>query len=125
MNLIKPAAWSDAVLGVWLLAAPAVIGYQATRPVTVLEDLVPGLFLCATSAMILARKLRPIRIEWLQALCGVWLVAGSIALVFSRQPRAALNSVFVGVAVLMVSLCVWLTTGPRTRARAAHQIRHV
>jgi hypothetical protein len=118
MNLIKPAAWSDAALGVWLLAAPAAIGYQATRPVTVLEDLIPGLFLCVTSGLILVLKRRPIRVEWLQALCGVWLVAGSIALVFSRLPRAALNSVLVGVAVLMLSLCVWLTAGPRTRARA-------
>jgi hypothetical protein len=109
MNLIKPAAWSDIALGVWLLAAPSVIGYQATRPVIVFEDLVPGLFLCATSAVILFLRKSPIRVEWLQAICGLWLLAGSVALVFSRMPQAALNGVVVGLITLALSVSVWLT----------------
>jgi ABC-type thiamin/hydroxymethylpyrimidine transport system permease subunit len=110
MALIKAAAWSDIALGAWLLAAPSVVGYQASRPVVVFEDLVPGLFLCFTSGLILAAKLRPLRVEWLQVLCGLWLMAGSVALVFSRLPHAALNAVFVGVAVCAVSLVVWASS---------------
>ena len=113
MTLIKPAAWSDVALGVWLLAAPSVIGYQATRPVVVIEDLVPGLFLLATSGVILALRAQTFRVEWLQALCGLWLIAGSVALVFTRLPHAALNGVIVGVGVVALSLTAWLSSEPR------------
>lgn len=113
MTLIKPAAWSDIALGAWLLAAPSVIGYQASRPVVVVEDLVPGLFLLVTSGVILALRAQPFRMEWLQALCGLWLIAGSVALVFSRLPHAALNGVLVGVGVFALSVSAWLTSEPR------------
>jgi len=108
MRLIKAAAWSDIALGAWLLAAPSVIGYQTSRPVVVVEDLVPGLFLCVTAGLILAAKMRPLRTEWLQLICGLWLIGGSIALVFSSMPRAALNAIVVGVAVCGLSLSTWL-----------------
>jgi hypothetical protein len=112
MNLIKRAAWVDIALGLWLLAAPSVIGYQATRPIAVFEDILPGLFLFVTSVLILTLKARPFRLEWLQALCGLWLMAGSVALIVQHLPGGALNGVLAGVGVFAVSLTVWLLSTP-------------
>ncbi len=107
MKLIASIAWTDLILGAWLLAAPSVIGYQATRPAGVVEDLLPGIFLCVTSCVILLMKWRPQRLEWLQAICGIWLLAGSIALAVYHLPHAALNGMLVGVAVTGLSLAAW------------------
>ena len=109
MKLTKPAAWSDIALGIWLLSAPSVIGFQFSRPITVVEDVLPGIALCLLSLLILAMRLRPLYLEWLQLVCGLWLIAGSVALVFSSMPRAALNGVAVGAAAMVLSLMTWGT----------------
>jgi len=105
----------DLLLGVWLLVAPAVIGYQWSRPITIAEDLIPGLFLCATSCWLLLMKWRRRDVTWLQSLCGLWLIAGSIALVFGRLPHAALNGIFVGTAVLLLNAAVFVIRPPATQ----------
>jgi len=110
MKIIRQAAIADVALGIWLLAAPSVIGYQATRPIAVFEDLLPGLFLAITGALVLFAKTRPFNVEWLQLLCGLWLIAGAVALTLQRLNGGAVNGVIVGVAVFLLSLAVWVTT---------------
>ncbi len=112
MKTLRSIATIDLLLGVWLLAAPSVIGYQWARPMTVAEDLIPGLFLCATSCVLLLMKWRGRDVTWLQALCGLWLIAGSIALVFARLPHAALNGIVVGTAVLLLNALVFVVRSP-------------
>jgi hypothetical protein len=101
---MKHVTWADLVLAVWLVASPFVIGYAASRPVAVTEDIIPGIFLFATSCWILAVKIAPLRVNWLQALCGLWLIIGSFVLLFSRLSHAALNDLIVGILVLAVNL---------------------
>jgi hypothetical protein len=114
MKFIRQAAVADILLGIWLLAAPSVIGYQATRPIAVFEDLLPGLFLVVTAGLVLFMKSRAFPIEWLQALCGIWLLVGAIALAFQRLHVAAVNSLVVGVVVFALSLLVWALTSRTT-----------
>ncbi|HXD73165.1 MAG TPA: SPW repeat protein, partial [Vicinamibacterales bacterium] len=91
MKFIRQAAIADILLGLWLLAAPSVIGYQATRAVAVFEDLLPGAFLLVTAALVLFMKSGAFRLEWLQLLCGLWLLVGAVALTFQRIPKGAVN----------------------------------
>jgi SPW repeat-containing protein len=101
---MKSVTWADMGLGVWLVASPFVIGYPASRPVAVIEDIIPGIFLFATSCWILAIKIAPLRVNWFQALCGLWLIIGSFALLFGQLSRGALNDLIVGILVLAVNL---------------------
>ena len=101
---MKNVTWADIGLGVWLVASPFVIGYAASRPAAVIEDIIPGIFLLATSCWILAIKIAPLRVNWFQALCGLWLIIGSFVLLFGRLSRGALNDLIVGILVLAVNL---------------------
>lgn len=94
---MKQGSLTEIVLGVWLVVSPFVIGRAGARPVV--EDLIPGVFLCATSCWILWHT-GALRIAWLQALCGLALVVGSFAFLFGGLPHAAVNNLVVGLLVL-------------------------
>jgi SPW repeat-containing protein len=96
--------WADMVLGVWLVVSPFVIGYGVSRFLAIIEDLIPGAFFVATSCWILTSKLAPLRVNWLQALCGLWLIIGSFVWLFGRLSHAALNDLIVGILVLAVNV---------------------
>jgi hypothetical protein len=104
MKRISWAPISLLFLGAWLIASPFLFRYTASRPAAVFEDLVPGIVLIAMSSWVLIMKTAPVLAEWLQALCGVWLVLGSFVLLFSRLGPAGLNDLIVGFGVLVISL---------------------
>jgi hypothetical protein len=56
----------------------------------------------ATSCWILAAKNVPRRVNWMQALCGLWLLIGSAVLLTGRLFHAALDDLIVGLLVLTV-----------------------
>src|SRR5690242_11022757 len=103
---MKYMTWADMTLGTWLIVSPVIIGYSAIRPVVVATDILPGLFLIATSAWILAMHFVPLRVTWLQAVSGLWLIIGSFVLMFSHLSHAATNALIVGILVLVVNLIV-------------------
>jgi hypothetical protein len=107
MNVV----WVDVVLGLWLIASPWVLSNSLSQQIVVAEDFLPGIVLIATSLWILAIKLATLRVSWLQALSGLWLIVGSFVFVFMRLPHAALNVLIVGVVVLAVYLeAMWTQT---------------
>jgi hypothetical protein len=100
-------SWAPIVLlliGVWLMASPFVLHYSAMRPSAVFEDFVPGILLVVTAGWALAARTAPVFAEWIQALCGVWLVLGSFVLLFSRVTPASLNHLVIGFVVVLISL---------------------
>lgn len=101
---MKHVTWVTLVLGAWLLASPFVIGYSPWRRAAVAENALPGVFLLITSCWILSMPIARPRVEWVQTLCGLWLILGSFVLLFSRVPRGSLNDLIVGILVLIVSL---------------------
>jgi SPW repeat len=108
---MKKLTWVEVALGVWLIGSPLALGYAASRPLIVAENLLPGLFLIATSGWMLARNAGRLRADWLQELCGLWLIIGSVALLVFELPRAALNVLIVGLLVIAVDLVdMWILT---------------
>ena len=94
---MKRGSVTEIVLGMWLVVSSFIIGHAGARPVV--EDLVPGVFLCATSCWILWHT-SALRVAWLQGLCGLALVVGSFAFLFGGLPHAAVNNLVVGLLVL-------------------------
>ena len=101
---MKHLTWADIVLGGWLMASPFILGYAASRPIVFVGDIIPGSFLLATSCWILVTKGAPLLVTWFQALCGLWLIIGSVVLLVGRLSHAALNDLLVGMLVLAVYL---------------------
>jgi hypothetical protein len=100
---MKFQTWADAALGVWLLALPLAIGHSSLG-LMVAEQILPGVFLIATAAWILIRRVNRLRVTWLQALDGLWLIVGSFVLLFNNLPHAAVNALAAGLLTLALSM---------------------
>jgi hypothetical protein len=108
---MKKLTWVEMALGVWLIASPLALGYAASHPFVVAENLLPGIFLIATSGWILAKHSGRLGTDWVQELCGLWLIIGSVALMVVHMPHAALNVLIVGLLVIAVDLFdMWTLT---------------
>lgn len=89
----------NVALGVWLTAAPSLLGYADDRAALVNDQTVGPL---VTSMAITAvwQVMRPVR--WVNAALGAWLLLAP--LVFGFPLPAAINSVVVGTIVIAIAL---------------------
>ena len=81
------------LLGVWLMAAPAVLGHVGTTAGS--SDRVVGPAIAAIAFVAASEITRPIR--WVNLLGALWLIVGPWLLDFPTA--AAINDLIVGVAV--------------------------
>ncbi len=91
------ARWLSAALGVWLMAAPAVIGYSGAADTSdrIAGPLIASVSICAAWAVLAG-------LRWLNLGFASWLVLAPWVL---RSPvDAAINSVAVGLALAALSL---------------------
>jgi len=87
------------LVGIWLMAAPQVLGYAGSRAAADNHHVVGPLV--ATFAVIaLWQVTRPLR--WLNLLLGLWLIVSPIIL--SHPPVAMAHSVVGGAVVVAMSL---------------------
>jgi hypothetical protein len=86
----------SALLGVWLMAAPALLGYSGTASTS---DRVVGPLVAAIAIIAIWEITRPLR--WLGVPFGLWLlVAPSF---FHFPSHALLNSAVVGTVLVILS----------------------
>jgi hypothetical protein len=88
----------SAVLGVWLLAAPAVLGAHGPSADS---DHVAGALVLTVAATALAEVTRVAR--FLNVLCGAWLVLAPWVL-SGDSAAARWDDVIVGIALILLSL---------------------
>lgn len=111
--------WQDplnAVLGVWVILSPWVLGYQDTR-LAMINALVVGLALSAAAlgAIFVPRAWE----EWTEVVLGAWLVIAPWVFGFSTHYQATLGTVATGLVV--VALALWtLLTDKDYRSWMAH-----
>jgi uncharacterized membrane protein len=89
---------ASAVLGLWLMASPAVFG---SEPPAANSNYLVGALVVTVALTALAEVGRPVR--FVNALFGVWVVAAPW-LLSGATPVAAWNDVLVGVALILLSL---------------------
>jgi NAD(P)-dependent dehydrogenase (short-subunit alcohol dehydrogenase family) len=81
-------------LGVWLTAAPSLLGYHGPLRV---NDLIVGPLVASFSLIAMAEVMRPLR--WCNFILGVWLVIAPWVL--ERSGRLLPHSFFVGALLMM------------------------
>jgi hypothetical protein len=94
----------NTVLGIWLMAAPAVLGYEGTRAAD--HDRIVGPVLATFACVAIWEATRPLR--WVNLLLGIWLVAAPWLI--GSPTTATLNGVVVGIVVAALSLVRGRTT---------------
>ncbi|MCC6472659.1 MAG: SPW repeat protein [Burkholderiales bacterium] len=107
--------WANFLLGLWLFASPWVLGYADLGQVTV-NALIFGFLLVVFS--LLPLKLPAVWEEWIDLLCGLWLIAAPFVLGFTGQFSAAVNSLLVGTLVAL--LAAWAMSLDREIVRWWH-----
>lgn len=86
----------SALLGVWLMAAPAILGYSGAASIS---DRVVGPLVAATAIIAIWEVTRPIR--WLGVPLGLWLLVAPAS--FHSPSPAVVNSAIVGTALVVLS----------------------
>jgi hypothetical protein len=101
---MRRVTYINLILGVWLIAAPAVFGVFTTNRIAAANDVGLGVLLIATSWWIVATRTAQLPVSGFQLLCGIWLIAGPFVLRYSGFAQATLNDMIAGALVLVVSV---------------------
>lgn len=101
--------WQDplnALLGLWVVVSPWVLGYQDTTT-AMANSVVVGLALAAAAlgAMLVPRAWE----EWTEVGLGLWLAVSPWVLGFSALERVTMNVAITGLVVVALSLWTLLT----------------
>lgn len=118
--MMRIERWQDlinAVLGLWLLASPWVIGYD-DGGTAMWNAITAGVLLAALAlgAVFIPRAWE----EWAQGGIGAWLIASPWVLAFSEREGPMLTAMWAGIAV--VALALWTLLADKERgASQAHQ----
>lgn len=108
---MKYVSWTNVVLGLWLIAAPFLLGYSGlTR--AAYEDVLLGI---GIASLALWRAVGPetremAGVSWLVATAGAWVAIAPFALGYEAASAAVGNDVTVGIVVL--GLAVWRALAP-------------
>ena len=108
MEHLKHVVQLNIVLGLWLLAAPFVLGYSgSTVELTTSET--AGVWLIAFAWWMLVAESGQIAAGVLQMLGGIGLAAAPFALHYQRMSRPFDNDVVIGVLCILVSaIATWM-----------------
>lgn len=98
------AQLGNALLGIWLMAAPAVLHYAGAASV---NDRIVGPLAAACAIIALSEVTRPVR--WVNVALGLWLIVAPW--IWGAPYRGAVNDVVVG---LLLALCA-LVRGTHTQ----------
>lgn len=88
------------LLGLWLIVAPVVIGYQGMAAI---NDLVLGatvLFVAVVSAAALPRFTAS---SWVTLCCGIWVVFAPAWLGYEQLQLPATNDVAIGLLITLLA----------------------
>lgn len=101
--------WQDpvnALVGVWLVISPWVLGFQSEMNVLA-NAVIVGLLLIAAAlgAMFVPRAWE----EWTEGALGLWLVVSPWAVGFAGMTNAKISAICSGVVVLVLALWVLAT----------------
>lgn len=100
MKLFRTGAWArllNSAVGIWLMAAPAVLGYDAPAATS---DRLIGPVAVSFAIIALWEVTRPVR--RVNTALGLWLLAAPWLLGYAPVP--AVNSIIAGVLLITLSL---------------------
>lgn len=92
------ARLGNAALGIWLMAAPAVLGYAGAAEV---NDRIVGPVAATFALVAIAAVMRPLR--WVNTVVGGWLLVAPWLLGYDAT-RTIVNDLLVGVLLIAFSL---------------------
>lgn len=106
---IQWSSGTNLLSGLWLLAAPFVLGYSDVGA-ALSNDLIVGIVVMTLAAIRAARPAQGPGMSWTNALLGAWLVIAPFLLGYGDLGAAVANDIIVGLVVLTVGSVSALAT---------------
>ncbi len=109
----KSLSWLIALVGLWHLISPWVLGYTAFTSALVNAVIFGALLIIFGVVAALVRSAGAARwLNWLNALIGIWLIIAPFALGFAALHRGAeVNSIIVGIVELVLGVIAAVMAG--------------
>lgn len=114
------ANWVVALIGVWFVIAPFVLGFQAAQAQMV-TSIIGGLILLLLGgwAALNEEARRKLWIQYVNGLVGIWFVIAPWVLRFADRPGEMWTSLLGGLVTVV--LCAWLAFSVLPRELAARR----
>jgi hypothetical protein len=109
---MRSIPWITLVVGLWLLAAPFVVGYWDTFPATA-NDVALGVLIAAASLWMVLKADAPGWLDWALMIFGIWAVIAPFTLGYSARTIAMANDVAAGVIVIVLAIVRQVSTSRR------------
>lgn len=93
----------NVVIGVWLMVAPAVLGYSGVSDIASASDRIVGPLIVSSAIVAIWPEVRPLR--WVNAALGTWLLVGvpAVALVVDWPLEGIVSSVLSGALTVTMA----------------------
>jgi len=100
--------------GIWLIAAPFILGYSAS-PAPLWNDIVCGLLIAVLAGIRRSNILQNIGLSYFNAGIGAWLIIAPFALGYVVR-SATWNDIAVGILVLIMG--IWSASATNSALRS-------
>lgn len=96
--------WLVAIVGLWEVLAPPILGYTAT-PAAAGNAIIVGVTLIILAVMddLMENAGTDKTLDWVNGVVGVWLVMSPFALGYSTVTAALWNDIIVGAVVIVLA----------------------
>lgn len=118
MNRVRTASAINAILGVWLIAAPWIYGYAEDRISSVWNSVVVGLVIAAFGSLRIGSPDKASILSWTNLALGAWMAASPWLYDYTDNFGWMWNSVVVGVVVIVLAARSANTTLTERRPQA-------
>lgn len=106
MRTAKILSWLVALIGLWTIVSPYVLGYSALSAATWNAYILGIVLVILGVVTAIWENVKYDRaLDWITAVLGLWLVLSPFILAFSTQTSAMWNNIISGVVVII--LAVW------------------
>ncbi len=114
----KSLNWIIALIGVWEVISPFVLGFRSMNTAMVDAVIVGGVLIVFGIVSAFSRGAARV-LDWLNALLGIWLIIAPFFLAFAALTRAGeISSIITGVVVLILGIWAALAASRSYRSRA-------
>jgi hypothetical protein len=114
---VRFASGLNVLLGLWLIAAPWVLGYAGSPAMW--NEVLAGIAVAAVAIVTLINPVRLAKVSWVNVALGVWLLIAPFVLqhgpplaVVEGVSPALWNDIFVGIFVVVLG---WLSASTVTK----------
>ncbi len=110
MKNAKILSWIIAVVGLWEIVAPFILGYTAVGA-AMWDAIIIGVVILVLGVWAaLANEEGTIKtLNWINAVLGLWLIIAPFILAYSSTVTAMWNDIIVGIVVLVLGVWAALT----------------